>query len=524
MYIFIIFIIVASICLSIYWKWEAKSIEEEIKALKSQLYRSPQDLRYAHLNDYFSEQRYLFIHADTIDEKVKNLDKDFLMDLVMDLVKIYELFVHESNREKQEFLYYILEGIFLDTGKHVFASSIESDSVSYYLEKRKKDRFRIRAKAPKDWEASFQLQSIKNYFPYPDVAYLLDVFFQKFAITVAQADNVYSPLDQKKLESFCRYLYAEREKVNQSLLGTSTSGGVSSGTENTRKATYTTYPDLQSALNELNQLIGLDDIKSRISSLVNFVKIQNLREERGLVTQKISLSMVFYGSPGTGKTTVARFLGEIFRHLGILQKGHLVETDREGLVAGFIGQTAIKTKEVIHSAMDGVLFIDEAYALSGKNTSPNDSGKEAINTVLKDMEDNRDRLIVIVAGYNDEMKEFIASNPGLESRFGYHLYFPDYSPSELLEILDKTLIQKNMYRLAEGVDKIIEKHFKKLLQGDSKNFGNARYCRNLFEFMIQAQANRIIKMSSPTKDDYVALTGEDFQEGLLRSSISRPGG
>ena len=198
---------------------------------------------------------------------------------------------------------------------------------------------------------------------------------------------------------------------------------------------------------ELDELIGLEQVKEEVRSLANFVKIQKQREAKGLKTPKMSFHLVFTGSPGTGKTTVARIVARIYKDLGVLKKGHLVETDRSGLVANYVGQTATKTNEIVDSALNGVLFIDEAYALVPTANKNNDYGQEAISTLLKRMEDDRDKLVVIVAGYTKEMNRFIDSNPGLKSRFNRYINFPDYTSGELCEIFNM-YVKKNQYRVS----------------------------------------------------------------------------
>lgn len=260
-----------------------------------------------------------------------------------------------------------------------------------------------------------------------------------------------------------------------------------------------------SQLQELKLLIGLESVKKDVVSLTNFIKMKQKRASKGLKVPNISYHCVFTGNPGTGKTTVARILASIFKELGILKSGHLVETDRSGLVAEYVGQTAVKTNKIIDSALDGVLFIDEAYTLVG---GQNDYGKEAIATLLKRMEDNRDRLIVILAGYSNEMEEFINSNPGLRSRFNRYIYFPDYSSSELFDIFQLNA-SKNEYVITDGASQYLKKKFNDVVQNKQKDFGNARYIRNYFELAIEHQANRLASESNISAERLSELTIED---------------
>ncbi len=250
---------------------------------------------------------------------------------------------------------------------------------------------------------------------------------------------------------------------------------------------------LEKMLHDLNEMVGLSQVKKEVESLTKLVQYNKMREEQGLVAQSLSLHLVFTGNPGTGKTTVARFVAQIYKELGLLSKGQLIETDRAGLVAGYVGQTAIKTKEVISSAIGGVLFIDEAYTLLGEG---NDFGQEAIDTLLKEMEDHRDDLVVIVAGYTDEMKSFIHSNPGLESRFNRYLEFDDYTPQEMYGIL-QNMCEKNQYTIADGAQEILEDYFKST---SSSKIGNGRGVRNIFEKLVTSHANDAV--DSGCNDSY----------------------
>lgn len=258
---------------------------------------------------------------------------------------------------------------------------------------------------------------------------------------------------------------------------------------------------------DLNGLIGLKTVKEEVKALSNFITVRQKRKEMGLSLPEVSYHYVFTGNPGTGKTTVARILAGIYRDKGILKKGHLVETDRSGLVAEYVGQTAVKTNRIIDKALDGVLFIDEAYSLIAKGE---DFGQEAVATLLKRMEDDRDRLIVILAGYTNEMEEFINSNPGLRSRFNRYIEFPDYSAEELSEIFFAHASQHD-YMLSEEVKQNVRELFTNIVANKPHDFGNARYVRNLFERVVQAQANRLASIPDVTRNMLTEIKLEDIE-------------
>lgn len=259
-------------------------------------------------------------------------------------------------------------------------------------------------------------------------------------------------------------------------------------------------------LAELKSLIGLERVKQDVNSLRNLIKIQAMRKQQGLPNTSVSYHCVFSGNPGTGKTTVARIVAGIYKELGILKKGHLVEVDRSKLVGEYVGQTAPKTNKVIDEALDGVLFIDEAYSLVGEGS---DYGAEAIATLLKRMEDDRDRLVVILAGYTNEIKEFIDSNPGLQSRFNRYIQFDDYSAEELTEIFKRNL-RKSRYKIKRDAFEKLQDVVERAVASRDKNFGNARYVRNLFEKVVQNQANRLARMESIENDELSIITQEDI--------------
>ena len=265
---------------------------------------------------------------------------------------------------------------------------------------------------------------------------------------------------------------------------------------------------------ELEDLIGLDNVKQEVKSLANFVKLQKQRQQKGLKTPKLSYHLVFTGSPGTGKTTVARIVARIYKDLGILKKGHTVETDRSGLVAEYVGQTATKTNAIVDSALNGVLFIDEAYALVPENAS-NDYGQEAISTLLKRMEDDRDKLVVIIAGYTNEMKRFIDSNPGLQSRFNRYINFPDYTAKELVRIFHMYM-KKNQYTISDEADEMLKEKLDYAVEHKDRNFGNARYVRNVFEKSIQMQANRLEGKSNLSDRELTEITASDIEKAFAQ--------
>lgn len=284
---------------------------------------------------------------------------------------------------------------------------------------------------------------------------------------------------------------------------------------------------LEELIIELNNLVGLAKVKSEIQSLLQFVKVQELRQKKGISTSKPSLHSVFYGSPGTGKTTIARLYGKMLSAMGLLSKGHLIETDRSGLVGGYIGQTAIKTDEKVKEALGGILFIDEAYSLAKGEEISRDYGEETIAILLKRMEDYRDDFVVIVAGYPEPMGKFIASNEGLRSRFNTFIHFDDYSPLEMAEIFKRLCKTENYNPTAEALEFMFTAIDYNYSIRD-KSFGNARYVRNLFEIVIRNQALRIANtIKDPSPEDLRIILPTDIpfvtpaDTKVIQNSISK---
>ncbi len=263
---------------------------------------------------------------------------------------------------------------------------------------------------------------------------------------------------------------------------------------------------IEELMAELDELVGLASVKSEVKLVTNLIRVQNLRRQRNLPVLDQSRHLVFAGNPGTGKTTVARLLAQIYRTLGVVEKGHLVETDRSGLVAGFVGQTAIQVRAVFDRADEGVLLVDEAYALARGGGQGSDFGQEAIDTLVKLIEDRRDSVVVIAAGYPAEMATFIGSNPGLKSRFPKSINFPDYSDDELMLIFTG-LGEKGGYHCDEGAAAAVRAWF--AAQPRDKGFGNGRVARNLFEFCVARQASRVVQIEGPSDEQLTTLTAED---------------
>lgn len=266
---------------------------------------------------------------------------------------------------------------------------------------------------------------------------------------------------------------------------------------------------IQDLVGQLNGLVGLSGVKEEIRSLINLIKIRSLREKMNMPSMEMSYHMVFTGAPGTGKTTVARLVAKIYKELGILSEGTVIETDRSGLVAGYVGQTAMKVHEIVDQAIGGVLFIDEAYSLVNPDV-PNDFGTEAVDTLVKLMEDHRDNLVIIVAGYTEEMKRFLKSNTGLISRFNKFIDFPDYCTEELVQIMEVMAGQAGLHMEESATGKVVQ-WLQHMSQRDRQEFGNARGIRNMFEKIVMNQANRLVLLEKPSREELMTIVKEDIK-------------
>lgn len=269
---------------------------------------------------------------------------------------------------------------------------------------------------------------------------------------------------------------------------------------------------LKELMLQLNQLVGLNNVKSKVNDLIAFQKVQLLRKEKGLHSPKSTMHLAFTGNPGTGKTTVARIVGRIYRKLGLLSKGHFMEVSRTDLIAGYQGQTALKVKEVIEKAKGGVLFIDEAYSIT-ENDHSDSYGRECLTELTKALEDYREDLVVIVAGYTEPMRQFFESNPGLKSRFNTFIEFDDYNVNELMEIL-MCMTKAEDYVISDKAREILSQQIIKTIESKQNNFANGRFIRNIFESMTMNHARRVDKIEHPSIMDLELLIENDIPANL----------
>ena len=344
-----------------------------------------------------------------------------------------------------------------------------------------------------------------------DGSSLASVYYDRamsIAFAIASIDQLASPVELAAIETFRgRILDRISETKGVDRQQAAHDAGTADATQSD-DATEEERPParpVEEVLAELDSLIGLDDVKAEVKLVADLTRVQLLRAERGLPVVDQSRHLVFSGNPGTGKTTVARLLAEIFRSLGVVDQGHLVEVDRSGLVAGFVGQTAPKVVGVFDEADEGVLLIDEAYSLV--RGSESDFGREAIDTIVKLVEDRRDRIIVIMAGYPDEMDLLVSANPGLRSRFPKSIHFPDYTTEEIIDIF-RMRCDHGGYRPTEDAIEAVRTHVDAVPR--DKGFGNGRLARNILEAAIARQASRVVAIDDPSDDELTVLVASDI--------------
>ena len=446
-----------------------------------------------------------------ITEQVGGIKSKTQLIFLADLVKCYKQLGHDAlNLFSLEGLpMSIVEGHIVTNSKTTY-NNIQSEQYRNETENLNNVNRSIIENFLKDKsEDFFYLNEIFKACDYEDLKMLYFSLLYRFFSIIAKANDIISQEESKWLEKLM--LYSTISKGNDLQIFEKKSSLDDRLIKLKQVSQVCKSEDEVNPLSKIQSMIGLSKVKDEVSALANFVKIQQERKKKGMKVVGLSYHCVFTGNPGTGKTTVARILAEIYRDLGILKKGHLIETDRSGLVAEYVGQTAIKTNKIIDSALDGMLFIDEAYSLVQGGS--NDYGQEAISTLLKRMEDDRDRLIVVLAGYSEDMKSFINSNPGLQSRFNRYIHFADYTADELKQIF-MMIVEKNQYLLDEEGQSLLEQILKNAIDHKDKKFGNGRYVRNLFEKSILNQAIRLSSQPKVTTEELSKLKAEDLPRDL----------
>lgn len=413
--------------------------------------------------------------------------------LLSDLIKSYNI-CKIDNHEKAHFtLAYFFEKLQgNDLAKSVSIGRLnEMVSKPAFAENIKKIKEAQFFSTPKEYEDNFILPQILSKMNHESFAKSGNIIY-RFATLIVKADGTINEEDKENLKSIL-------QKTTQS---------------NVKKSNFSKeIPEndsLEKVLEELNTLVGLEEVKKSVQDLINFLKISKIRENKEMPKLDISLHAVFLGPPGTGKTTIARLLGRIYKHLDYLSKGQLVETDRAGMVAGYVGQTAIKVDELVDQSIGGVLFIDEAYALTPVDNT-RDFGSEAVDTLIKRMEDHREDLVVVVAGYTEPMNFFIESNPGLRSRFNRYFKFEHFYPNQLLDIFIGFCNKYDFILTDDAKDKLSDT-FEMLYEKRDEGFGNARVVRNLFEICTQNQANRLILLAEINENVLQTITDQDVPE------------
>lgn len=449
-----------------------------------------------------------------------NNDKGILkVIMLMDLVKTYQYLLPNAEYDSAQLIVYMLTHRFLEEkplkdtwfGKQQYGQlkciEINKQFVAKHPEtaqainKLKAKPYPIKGKRT-TLPMVMRVRKMNN----EQLSYATQLF--RFGSLIAHSDGTFTQAEETKLVDLWNELDTEPKQGKRSTPPATPT--------HVEAAPEQEAPNLEDVLAELEKLYGLKNIKKEVNELISLIKVTQLRKEQELKNPDLSYHMVFMGSPGTGKTTIARLLAKIYHALGLLKKGHLVEVDRSELIGQYVGQTAPKVDEVVDSALGGVLFIDEAYSIT--STGENDFGSEAIATLLKRMEDERDNIVVIVAGYQNEMNEFIMSNPGLRSRFNKYFNFEDYLPDDLFKIF-QLFVGKYDYQLSKKAEEKVLEILTKAYKNRDHHFGNARFARNLFEQVVQNQANRLAAEEEVTREKLMLLTEADLADVNINEAI-----
>lgn len=433
-------------------------------------------LRYSNLKDYFREISVYFLSQVKQTDELIEFYEDFFEAILRedDFEDIVEIDDHNCSVVVRE-----LTDKFDDL-VHIY---------KFVLEKHNKDRISAFGQFP---------------FPYEVITTMISILEEFLKRSEYRSDREVVEIIRKEMMAKAKekgLMNLQKAKSHPSPISTKVSSFSRFSNDVNEEA-------LHEILTELYSLIGMEDVKAQVEDMMNFIRVQRMRNDFGLRSIPSSYHIVFTGKPGTGKTTVARLIGRLYKEIGILSSGHTVETDRAGLVGEHIGETALKTEAKIQEALGGILLIDEAYALT-RDKSGQDFGIEAIDTLVKRMEDYRDQFAVVITGYEKEIKQFISSNPGLKSRFTKYIHFDDYSPTELVDIFKKICIDYDV-NPSDSACQYVLSHFTDVYDDRDETFSNGRRVRTLFEKSVYKQSNRVIRNGIKTKEGIMVMEKEDI--------------